>query len=48
VAGTRLTLEKLASAVGADLVGGVGENLAVNRSIVNVGCDGHEVVRRAS
>lgn len=42
------TLEKLASAVGADLVVGVGENLAVNRSIAKLERDGHAVVRRAS
>ena len=42
------TLEKLASAVGADLVVGVGENLSANRSIAKLERDGHAVVRRAS
>lgn len=42
------TLEKLASAVGADLVVGVGENLSVNRSIAKLEREGHAVVRRAS
>lgn len=42
------TLEKLAAAVGADLVVGVGENLATNRSIAKLERDGHAVVRRAS
>jgi transcriptional regulator with XRE-family HTH domain len=42
------TLEKLAAAVGADLVIGVGENLATNRSIAKLERDGHAVVRRAS
>lgn len=42
------TLEKLAAAVGADLVVGVGENLSVNRSIAKLERDGHAVVRRAS
>jgi|GEM_PF-680454 len=41
------TLEKLASAVGADLVVGVGENLSANRSIAKLERDGHAVVRRA-
>ncbi len=42
------TLEKLASAVGADLVVGVGANLSANRSIAKLERDGHAVVRRAS
>lgn len=42
------TLEKLALAVGADLVVGVGENLSVNRSIAKLEREGHAVVRRAS
>ncbi len=42
------TLEKLAAAVGADLVVGVGENLSANRSIAKLERDGHAVVRRAS
>jgi transcriptional regulator with XRE-family HTH domain len=42
------TLEKLATAVGADLVVGVGENLSTNRSIAKLERDGHAVVRRAS
>lgn len=42
------TLEKLAVAVGADLVVGVGENLSANRSIAKLERDGHAVVRRAS
>ncbi|MCU1498524.1 MAG: family transcriptional regulator [Acidimicrobiales bacterium] len=42
------TLEKLATAVGADLVVGVGENLSANRSIAKLERDGHAVIRRAS
>jgi transcriptional regulator with XRE-family HTH domain len=42
------TLEKIASAVGAELVVGVGENLSENRSIAKLVRDGHAVVRRAS
>jgi ribosome-binding protein aMBF1 (putative translation factor) len=42
------TLEKLAAAIGADLVVGVGENLSANRSIAKLERDGHAVVRRAS
>ena len=42
------TLEKLAAAVGADLVVGVGENLSSNRSIAKLEREGHAVVRRAS
>lgn len=41
------TLEKLAAAVGADLVIGVGENLSSDRSIAKLERDGHAVVRRA-
>jgi transcriptional regulator with XRE-family HTH domain len=41
------TLEKLAVAVGADLVIGVGENLSENRSIAKLEREGHAVVRRA-
>ena len=42
------TLERLAVAVGAELVVGVGENLSENRSIAKLVRDGHAVVRRAS
>jgi len=42
------TLEKLAAAIGAELVVGVGENLSSNRSIAKLVRDGHAVVRRAS
>jgi DNA-binding XRE family transcriptional regulator len=42
------TLEKLARAVGADLVIGFGPNLSGNRSIAKLERDGHAVVRRAS
>lgn len=42
------TLEKLASAVGQELVVGVGENLSENRSIVKLVQNGHAVVRKAS
>jgi transcriptional regulator with XRE-family HTH domain len=42
------TLERLATAVGADLVVGVGANLSANRSIAKLERDGHAVVRRAS
>lgn len=41
------TLEKLAAAVGADLVVGMGENLSANRSIAKLEREGHAVVRRA-
>lgn len=41
------TLEKLATAVGADLVVGVGENLSAHRAIVKLEREGHAVVRRA-
>jgi transcriptional regulator with XRE-family HTH domain len=42
------TLEKLAIAVGADLVVGVGENLSDNRTIAKLVREGHAVIRRAS
>lgn len=42
------TLEKLAGAIGAELVVGVGENLSDNRSIAKLVREGHAVVRRAS
>lgn len=42
------TLEKLAGAVGAELVVGVGENLSDNRTIAKLVREGHAVVRRAS
>ena len=42
------TLEKLAAAVGAELVVGVGENLSDNRSIAKLVREGHAVVRHAS
>ncbi len=45
---TLQTLEKLASAVGAELVVGVGENLSANRSIAKLVRDGHAVIRQAS
>lgn len=41
------TLERLAVAVGAELVVGVGENLSDNRSIAKLVREGHAVVRRA-
>lgn len=41
------TLEKLAAAVGADLVIAVGECLSSNRSIAKLERDGHAVVRHA-
>lgn len=41
------TLEKLAVAVGQELVVGVGEHLSENRSIAKLVRDGHAVVRRA-
>lgn len=41
------TLEKLAVAVGAELVVGVGEHLSENRSISKLVRDGHAVVRKA-
>jgi transcriptional regulator with XRE-family HTH domain len=42
------TLEKLAGAVGGELVVGVGENLSGNRSIAKLVRDGHAVIRHAS
>jgi len=41
------TLEKLAYAVGGDLIVGVGENLADNRTIAELVRAGRAVVRRA-
>lgn len=41
------TLEKLAVAVGQELVVGVGEHLSENRSIAKMVRDGHAVVRKA-
>ncbi len=45
---TLQTLEKLASAVGAELVVAIGENLSANRSIAKLLRDGHAVIRHAS
>jgi transcriptional regulator with XRE-family HTH domain len=42
------TLEKLAVAVGSELVVGVDENLSGNRSIAKLVRDGHAVIKRAS
>lgn len=42
------TLEKLAAAVGGELVVGVGANLSDNRSIAKLVREGHAVIRRAS
>ena len=42
------TLEKLAVAVGGELVVGVGEHLSDNRSIAKLVRDGHAVIRSAS
>ncbi len=42
------TLEKLATAVGAELVVGVGEHLSENRSIAKLVREGRAVVRNAS
>lgn len=42
------TLERLATAVGSDLVVGVGAGLGENKSIAKLVRDGHAVVRRAS
>jgi transcriptional regulator with XRE-family HTH domain len=42
------TLERLATAVGSDLVVGVGAGLSENKSIAKLVRDGHAVVRRAS
>lgn len=41
------TLEKLAGAVGQELVVGVGQHLSENRSIAKLVREGHAVVRRA-
>jgi len=41
------TLEKLAAAVGQELVVGVGAHLSENRSIAKLVREGHAVVRRA-
>lgn len=41
------TLEKLAGAVGKELVVGVGDHLSENRSIAKLVREGHAVVRRA-
>ena len=43
---TLQTLEKLAGAVGAELVVGVGVNLSANGSIAKLVSDGHAVIRR--
>jgi hypothetical protein len=51
IGGTRPTLEtleKLAGAVGGELVVGVGENLSENRTIAKLVRDGHAVIRHAS
>ena len=42
------TFERLARAVGQELVVGVGSELSQNRSIAKLVRDGHAVVRRAS
>lgn len=42
------TLEKLAVAVGGELVVGVGENLSENRSIAKLVCGGEAMFRHAS
>jgi len=42
------TLERLATAVGKELVVGVGTELSSNRSIAKLVREGHAVVRRAS
>ena len=42
------TLEKLATAVGSELLIGVGSHLSENRSIAKMVRDGHAVIRRAS
>ncbi len=41
------TLEKLAGAIGQELVVGVGEQLSENRSIAKLVREGHAVVRKA-
>ena len=40
------TLEKLAEAIGQELVVGVGEHLSENRSIAKLVSEGHAVVRK--
>ena len=42
------TLERLAAAIGAELVVGVGQNLSDDRSIAKLVREGHAVIRRAS
>lgn len=42
------TLEKLATAIGGELVVGVGEHLSENRSIAKLVREGRAVVRKAS
>jgi transcriptional regulator with XRE-family HTH domain len=42
------TLERIAVAVGGELVVGVGENLSDNRGIAKLVREGHAVIRRAS
>ena len=42
------TLEKVATAVGAELVVGIGEHLSENRSIAKLVREGRAVVRKAS
>ena len=42
------TLEKLAAAVGGELIVGVGEKLSGNRGIAKLVRDGHAVIRPAS
>lgn len=42
------TLERLAAAVGEELIVGVGDGLSENRSIAKLVRDGHAVVRPAS
>ena len=44
---TLKTLEELATAVGQELVVGVGAELSTNRSIAKLVREGHAVVRRA-
>lgn len=42
------TLERLAAAIGAELVVGVGQNLSDDRSITKLVREGYAVIRRAS
>lgn len=42
------TLERLAAAIGAELVVGVGQNLSDDRSLAKLVREGHAVIRRAS